>query len=82
LQEGNGNKNFDIVITDFLMPGDTGFVLYEKIKNLNPSQKIFFISGSHEEQIRDKYKNACVLKKPYDLDELEKMINYVLSQND
>jgi len=39
------SQRYDLVITDFNMPGMNGLILAEKIKALTPSQKILLLSG-------------------------------------
>ena len=48
------NDSFDLVITDMVMPGMSGFELIEKIKEINPHQIFMMVTGldSKEDLIR------------------------------
>lgn len=39
-------ENFEVVITDFLMPGESGIELAKKVKNIRPETKVFVFTGS------------------------------------
>ena len=44
-------NNYDLVITDVMMPEMDGPTLASEIKKNNPQQKILFISGYTEESL-------------------------------
>ena len=70
---------FDLVITDFLMPGMNGCDLAAKLKQLAPSQRILLISGyAREVGARPKHVDA-ILPKPFSLPALRDVFAQLLS---
>ncbi len=51
---------FDIVISDYVMPGMNGKELAEKIKEQNPTQIFIILSAHDEQQYIDELKQAGV----------------------
>lgn len=92
LQAVNGAQAFeilaskphlDMMITDFRLPGDiTGVQIAEPAVKLRPELKVIFISG-YAQEVRDTespiIRNAPVLDKPFDLDELQSIMQSMLS---
>ncbi len=68
---------FKLVILDLWLPDMRGEDLLEKLKALDSELKIIVASGHHDQQLREKLleKGAfAFLKKPFDLEELERLI--------
>ncbi|MHA2252196.1 MAG: response regulator [Candidatus Kariarchaeaceae archaeon] len=64
-------KRYDLIILDINLPGINGIDLYQQIVNINPTQKVIFITGYSEQVIpikSDEY--AIVVEKPFSLKEL------------
>lgn len=63
-------KKFDLVILDIMMPDISGWDVFERIKKLNPKQKVMFLSAleiSPERRIQlEKYGLAEYIVKPFD----------------
>ena len=79
-----GGADFDLLITDYDMPGLNGVELVEVVNSVKPDLPVIMISG-REEAIESASKHSIVkdiLKKPYDKEELHSMINRVLRGTD
>lgn len=75
------NEKFDVVVTDYFMPGMKGDELAAAIKMRTPSQPVMMISGFIPEP------NAMsavdfVLSKPFGLDDLRDAIDRVSKARD
>jgi DNA-binding NtrC family response regulator len=71
-------NDFDLVLTDVLMPEMDGLQLYDEIKKKNPDAIVYIMSGTYkEEEIRQKLKKgvAGYIQKPFNLDYLLRIIN-------
>jgi DNA-binding response OmpR family regulator len=61
---------YDLVLIDIKMPKINGFVLYERLKTLDPGVKVCFLTASemyHEEIREEKYSvldNELFIQKP------------------
>lgn len=75
------NQNFDVVITDFIMPGMNGDEFIEKIFEINPLQQIILLSGILTEKIESlihKHNDRILfIKKPFDLADFDRVIDLV-----
>ena len=69
-------EKVDILFVDLRMPGGNGRELLEKIADLTLKPKVVvcsaFITSMQEEEFRNK--GACILKKPFTLDELNRVV--------
>ena len=78
-------SNFDLIITDYDMPGITGDQLAVAIKALQPLQPILMVSA-HGEQLRSESHNLTVvdaiLTKPFHIEELREAIACLLAKSD
>ena len=74
-------NNYDLVITDVMMPEMDGPTLASEIKKNNPQQKILFISGyteNHENLNSIEEKEVYFLNKPFTLEELNLTVKKVI----
>lgn len=92
LQAENGAQAFeilaskphlDMMITDFRLPGGiSGVQIAEPAVRLRPELKVIFISG-YAQEVRDTdshlAREAPILDKPFDLDELQSIMQSMLS---
>jgi PAS domain S-box-containing protein len=74
-------NNYDMVITDYGIPGITGIELSARIKEINEKTITVLLSGWKLDNIK-KYKNVVdlFLQKPFKLDVLLKQISKVMSE--
>ncbi len=70
------NRPFDVVISDFQLPGMNGRQLIEQLKNLQPALKTLLISAHQLDEV--KIPNASLpdayLNKPIELGMLKKLL--------
>ena len=76
---------YDLVILDIKMPVSNGFLLYQKIINVDSNVKICFLTATEyfREEIRkehgfDEFDQELFLRKPIEIQELVYQINKVL----
>jgi DNA-binding response OmpR family regulator len=74
-------QGFDLVITDLVMPDISGVGLIAIIKKKFPSLPIIAITGwgEHPEALATEVQVDQVLEKPFELSELDKAINELIS---
>jgi signal transduction histidine kinase len=73
----------DLMLTDAVMPGMSGAALMIEARRLHPGLKLLLTSGYSitETPVADGAENIPLLKKPYNLAELYRMIREVLGQH-
>ena len=74
-------KRFDLIITDIVMPKISGMSLVAIIKKKSPNTPVIAITGWGEfpEAFAMESQADKVLSKPFELSELEKAINELIS---
>ena len=74
-------QGFDLVITDLVMPNISGVGLIAIIKNKFPNLPVIAITGwgEHPETLATEAQADQVLEKPFELSELDKAINELIS---
>jgi len=75
---------FDLVLTDFHMPGLTGLDILPKIKKLQPGVAVIVITGLGSDEIRRRSLErgaSAYVQKPINFYELKALIDEVLSSN-
>lgn len=78
-QAGN---SVDLIITDVMMPEMDGPTMVGKVQEINPSQKIMFVSGFSEDRISDHAgDNIYFLAKPFSLKDLAAKVKDVLGDD-
>jgi CheY-like chemotaxis protein len=65
-------STFDVVITDYLMPGMLGDELARNIKNIAPGQQILLITAYLERLVNSDKPADVVLGKPVSVDDLRR----------
>ena len=77
-------EDYDLLVTDQIMPGLLGTNLAAKFRQLNPKLKVIIITGAKEsinEKIINDYQIDELLLKPLKLSEFSKVIRDVLDHN-
>ncbi len=77
-------EDYDLLVTDQIMPGLLGTNLAAKFRQLNPKLKVIIITGAKEsinEKMLDDYQIDELLLKPLKLSEFSKVIRDVLDKN-
>jgi CheY-like chemotaxis protein len=70
----------DLVITDYAMPGMTGMVLAEHIRQIKPEIPIVLATGYAEPPATGQVPRTVRLAKPYRLEKLAALLNGLLSR--
>lgn len=76
-------RKYDLVITDIRMPGLNGLEVVERVKGLNPAQKIMMITGyaSLETAVKAQHRGVCdYLIKPIDVKGLKGSIRRAIGE--
>jgi len=73
---------FELIITDFGLPGLNGVELCRRVQEISPSAKIILSTGSliTPEQFAKKVGFSGVLQKPYSAEELWRVVKSVLPE--
>jgi len=77
----NDQQGFDLVITDIVMPQISGMGLISLIKKKSPDTPVIAITGwgEYPEAFAAESQADKVLSKPFELSELDKAINELIS---
>jgi CheY-like chemotaxis protein len=73
--------NFDLLVTDLVMPSISGVAVISIVKERYPEVPIIAITGwgEHPEALATEARADIVLEKPFELDEFMKIIQDLLS---
>lgn len=77
----DGDQNFDLLLTDIVMPGMDGIELSQKATKLQPKLKVMFITGFAAVAMNDQQpaQNAPrILSKPFHLNDLVEQVETLL----
>lgn len=79
--DGARERNFDLLLTDIVMPGMDGIELSKKAAKLFPSIKVMFITGfaAVAMEHNDKNNNTKLLSKPFHLKDLVNQVDNLLA---
>lgn len=81
----NSKTNFELLITDVIMPNMNGRVLAENVKNKIPEMKVLYVSGYTDDIIAPHGvldRGVCFLPKPFTLQSLAQKVRSVLNGRD
>ena len=75
------NEEFDLVLTDVVMPGLTGVEMSEVLKEQRPDMKFLFTSGYTSKELggNPEAPPEPFLPKPFSMDELSRSVREALS---
>ena len=74
---------FELLITDVVMPGMSGFELAERLRQRSPGLPVIFMSGYRQDELcqgRALPVHASLLRKPFDLDALAEQVRAALAE--
>jgi len=69
-----GSSAYDLVITDYLMPGMLGDELTHRIRNILPEQPILMVTAYVEKLMASGRPGDSMLAKPCSIDELRRAV--------
>ncbi len=72
-------KIVDLLLTDVVMPGESGRHLAKRMRELQPTLKVVFISGHAENLAGNGEPATCYLQKPFCADSLLEKIDQLLA---
>ena len=78
------NKQFDIAFIDIVMPDKDGVSILQDIKGIAPKLPIVMMSGYSVEEKRSKAKDlgaVTCLKKPFEMDDVKKVIKVAIGKD-
>ena len=75
-------NHFDIVLTDLLMPGMTGWEVVDEVRKRNPKTPVLIITGSalYPEDRRGWKPGVALVSKPVDMNFLENAIAKMIQE--
>ncbi|QYJ08572.1 response regulator [Qipengyuania flava] len=78
----NGNTEFDLIVSDVVMPAMDGPAMARAIRRVKPDIPILFMSGYAEEQLRNDIdiENMHFIPKPFSVQQINAKVAEVLSE--
>jgi DNA-binding NtrC family response regulator len=77
-------SRYDVVVSDFNMPGETGFDLFRYVSSLHPETPFVLVTGCDELQLKRESMRMGIhafISKPFCLDELRQTIVNLMERN-
>lgn len=74
-------QSFDLLITDYCMPGINGITLARQVRQLYPEAAIIFVTASSNDEVREQAAGLpihTILDKPVTLAELRQVVSAAL----
>jgi len=73
---GKDGREFDMLLTDFAMPGKNGMETIKLARQRRPGMRSVLMTGYADEELRSEVRDSIpVLRKPIDLDDLRRALN-------
>jgi CheY-like chemotaxis protein len=76
-------RRYDVVLSDLDLPGMNGWAVARLVKQVSPQSKVGLVSGweipPEDEELQAGNVDFC-LTKPFDLDQMQGMLDQVLSE--
>ena len=73
-------KSYDLVLTDYVMPGCSGLELIENVRNKDATVGVIMLTGSGAElDSQGRRLGFTLLRKPLQIDQLEKAVRQALT---
>jgi two-component system cell cycle sensor histidine kinase/response regulator CckA len=72
----------DLLLVDVVMPGMSGPMMVEKLREMDPHIPVLFMSGYHERQVVQRYvleQGFRIMMKPFSLNELRETVKQALA---
>ncbi|MFH0924313.1 MAG: response regulator [bacterium] len=80
------NKPFNVIVMDLIVPGGMGGKeAFQRLLEFDPKVKTIITSGCFDDYTISEYKGygfSGVISKPYDLDELDQIIQNIMMNNE
>ena len=78
----NGGEEFDLVVSDVVMPAMDGPAMARAIRKVKPTLPILFMSGYAEEQLRNEIdiENMFFIPKPFSVQQINDKVAEVMSR--
>ncbi len=79
-----GDRSFDLLLTDFRMPGESGIQLIRQVLREQPGLAVLLTSGNFDEAAGDDdgVEAVTYLQKPFDLGELGRAVGEAVDRRD
>ncbi len=78
------NQHFDLVLTDYMMPGMTGVDLARAVRRMSPETQVVLMTAYGTSKLRDTTSQIGFdgfLDKPFDIDEVRRIIKSTTLEN-
>lgn len=78
-------EKIDVVLLDMIMPEMGGADVFRELKKINSDVKVIITSGfsiEHEQQLINDNKSVYFLQKPYEIEDLNIMVNKLIHESD
>ena len=71
-------EDFDLLLTDVVMPGASGLELAERLRRDRPGLPVLLTSGGEDERALDD--RTAFVQKPFRLEQLRELVNGLLDE--
>jgi two-component system, cell cycle sensor histidine kinase and response regulator CckA len=74
----------DLLLVDVVMPGMSGPMLVERLREIEPDLRVLFMSGYDDRQLVQRYvvdKGFCLIPKPFTVHSLRQAVDAVIKES-